>query len=430
MALKPTSMDELSESSATKKSAEPSESTSLTVTQARGVTFPLGFKAAATRAGLKSKNLDLMLLVADGPAACAGVFTKNLVAAASVGYSKEIAMIGSARAIFCNAGNANACTGPQGEADNRACAVLTAQALGLQPNQVFVASTGVIGRPMPMAKVASAVPAAAIALQEGEDADANIAQAIMTTDLRPKQIAVEILSDHWIGPLRIGAVAKGSGMIAPNMATTLGFITTDAQIASPALQRALVSVMNRTFNRVTVDGDTSTNDMVLAMASGAGPANIATDEAFQDFEAGLHHVCAYLAKEIAGDGEGATKLVTVKVKGARTDAEADKVARSIAESPLVKTALFGCDPNWGRIMAAAGRSGVIFDPARASAFIGPVQVYRGGMGADFDADAAHAYLNRKEVDIVVDLAVGPAEAFIWTCDFSYDYVRINAEYHT
>jgi glutamate N-acetyltransferase/amino-acid N-acetyltransferase len=395
-----------------------------------GITFPLGFRAAAVRAGLKSKNLDLALIVADQPCPVAGVFTLNLVKAPSVPYSERLVKNGMAQAIFVNAGNANACVGPQGDADNLECAFLTASALGIPQDFVLVASTGVIGRLMPMEKVRAAVPLAAAGIGLSTEIDADVAAAIMTTDLTQKQIAVECRSPHWQGTLRIAGVAKGSGMIAPNMATTLSFVTTDADVSSDLLQAIHSRAIDRTFNRITVDGDTSTNDMCLVLASGASGIPIKSPEAMADFETALEQVLQFLAKEIARDGEGATKLVTVQVVGGRSEEEAAKVAKTIAESPLVKTALYGCDPNWGRIMAAAGRAGVKFDPDKASAWIGDIQVFNHGVGGNFDSDAANTYLKQSEVTLTVDLASGDEAATVWTCDYSYDYIKINAEYHT
>ncbi len=396
----------------------------------RGVTFPHGFKVASVRAGLKSRHRDLVLIVSDTPATAAGVFTTNLVHAACVDYSKKIVAEGVAQAIFANAGNANACTGEQGEKDNLACAVLTSAALGIKAEHVLVGSTGVIGRPMPMEKVEAALPEAAKVLSDEAEADVEAARAILTTDTRPKKIAIEVRSPHWEGPIRLGGIAKGSGMIAPNMATTLGFITTDAKIDAHLLQGALWKAIERSFNRITVDGDTSTNDMVLVLANGASGNAVKQGQGFEEFYNALEHVCLFLAKEVARDGEGATKLVKVSVSGAGSESEAAKVAKTIAESPLVKTALFGNDPNWGRIMAAAGRAGVIFNPKEAHAWLGEHQVFVGGERAEFDPDTVHDYLKASEIEISVSIGSGPGEATFWTCDYSYDYVKINAEYHT
>lgn len=396
-----------------------------------GVTFPEGFVASGVRCGLKTEGPDLALIVCDGDAPVAGVFTTNLVQASCVRYSRRVVQGGVARAILCNAGNANACNGDQGDRDTLTMAEITGRLLGVAPRHVLIASTGVIGHPLPMARLEQGIPAAVEALDRNHGADLQVAQAIMTTDLRRKMIAATCRSDKWRGEVAIAGVCKGSGMIAPNMATMLCFLTTDAMLPAPLLQSALHRAVARSFNRVTVDGDTSTNDMVLLLAGGSGTVDISEPgPAFEDFAEALTRVCTYLAREIARDGEGATKLVEVAVQGAASDDDAECVARTIAESPLVKTALFGCDPNWGRILAAAGRSGVQFDPDRARVCIGTIEVYAEGTSRPFDRDAAHEYLTEEEVRIVVDLGSGSASATVWTCDFSYDYVRINAEYHT
>lgn len=398
--------------------------------EGRSVTFPRGFKAGALRAGLKSKRKDVALIVSEKRASAAGMFTTNVVQAPSVPFSKGIVQKGFAQAIFCNAGNANACNGPQGEKDNAQCVALAASGLGLSPESVLVASTGVIGKPMPMHLIAAASNSFEDCLGKGEEADDSVAGAILTTDTFAKQIAVELHSQCWDGSIRIGGVAKGSGMIAPNMATTLAFITTDAEIEPALLQESLKRAIDGSFNRITVDGDTSTNDMVLALANGASGVKVDSRWALAEFQSALEDVCLRLAKMVAADGEGATKLVGVTVKGAASETDAAKIARTIAESPLVKTALFGCDPNWGRIMAAAGRAGVPFDPYRAEAWIGEFQVFAQGTGCPFDRGAVNRYLGQREVQITVDLGSGEVKATFWTCDYSYDYIKINAEYHT
>jgi glutamate N-acetyltransferase/amino-acid N-acetyltransferase len=395
-----------------------------------GITYPKGFKAGAVWCGLKSKRKDLSIIFSETPASCAGVFTQNLVRASSVDHSQLVVAQGTAQAIFCNAGNANACTGEQGMADTLACASLTADALGLERDLVLVAATGVIGVPMPMERIETGVPALAHALDSGSNADEDVAHAILTTDTCPKQFSISVESRHWEGELRIAGVTKGSGMIAPNMATTLCFLTTDAAVPPHLLQQALSRAINKTYNRLTVDGDTSTNDMALILANGAGTAKVETAEAYKAFASALETVCLELAKMVARDGEGATKLVSVTVKGAPSEGAADKIAKTIAESPLVKTALFGCDPNWGRVIAAAGRAGVLFDPNQASLWFGPHLVFHQGTVASFDKAQAHADLKASEVSVVLDLNQGPASATFWTCDYSYDYIRINAEYHT
>ena len=396
-----------------------------------GITFPEGFRASGVRCGLKTAGPDLALIAADGPCSAAGVFTTNQVKASCVTWSHKVIKSGFAQAILCNAGNANACNGPQGDQDTETMAALLSRKLGSPIEQTLVASTGVIGHLMPMEKVAAGVPKAVDGLGRGAKSDDLAAKSIMTTDLRKKTIAAEASSLHWTGKIKFGGVCKGSGMIAPNMATMLCFVTTDAAIPPGLLQKALSQTVEKTFNRITVDGDTSTNDMVLVMAS--GKSNVWIDEeneAFADFTAALERVCLHLAKLVVRDGEGATKLAQVTVRGSATDGDAVKIARTIAESPLVKTALFGSDPNWGRIMMAAGRAGVAFDFTKADVFIGKTQVFGSGTGVDFDRVACSDYLKQEEISLIVDLNAGAGSADIWTCDFSYDYVRINAEYHT
>ncbi|MGC8668709.1 MAG: bifunctional glutamate N-acetyltransferase/amino-acid acetyltransferase ArgJ [Chthonomonadales bacterium] len=403
-------------------------------TRSAGITWPQGFEGAAGRAGLKAEGDDVALLLCRERAAAAGMFTTNLVHAPCVDWSRAVVQRGRARAIVCNAGNANACNGPDGVDDNARVAAVAAEVLGSDVPDVAIASTGVIGRRLPVDRICAVLPGMAAAAAKGPEVDAAIAHAILTTDTRPKQIAVEAQSSHWAGPVHFGGVCKGSGMIAPRLgpphATMLCFLTMDGAIRPQDLQQCLQYAVERTFNRLTVDGDTSTNDMVLALASGVGHAIPATEEALGDLAQVLEYVCGALARECAQDGEGATKLVEVTVRGARTEGDAARIARAIAESLLVKTALFGCDPNWGRILAAAGRCGVAFDPQSVDLVLGNVQVCRNGYGADFDRDQAKAALHQPEVRLELNIHQGTASATFWTCDLSYDYVRINAEYHT
>ncbi|MHB9023722.1 MAG: bifunctional glutamate N-acetyltransferase/amino-acid acetyltransferase ArgJ [Armatimonadota bacterium] len=394
---------------------------------AGGVTAPRGFRAAGVPCGLKKQGRDLMLLVADRACSAAGVFTQNLVKAAPVIYSAKHVKTGRAQAVVINSGVANACTGEKGMRLCTEMAFQTAQAVGIPEELVLVCSTGVIGRHLPMEKISAGILAAANELSvEGGHA---AAEAIMTTDTRSKEIAVEVQTAE--GLVRIGGMAKGSGMIAPNMATMLSVITTDAQIAPDSLQNALANVVNRTFNRVTVDGDTSTNDTVLLLASGSTGIRLTQGtQGLADFERGLNLVAENLAKDIARDGEGATKLVEIWVHGAPTNTAALSIAKTIANSPLVKTALFGNDPNWGRILAAAGRAGVPFNPNAADLDLAGIPVVRQGHPVEFDPAVASAALKTSEVVISLSLAEGEGEAVAWTCDFSYDYIRINADYTT
>lgn len=405
-----------------------------------GVTAPKGFRAAGVHAGIKRKRKDVAVIVSDVPAAAAGTYTTNVVQAAPIHVTKEHIAKGPIRAIVCNSGNANAVTGAEGLADARQMAVWTADAIGVAPEEIAVASTGVIGVRLPMEKVADGIKRAVAALDVGdwgqsgeENSDSGsmaAARAIMTTDTRPKQIAVELTLKG--KTVRIGAIAKGSGMIHPNMATMLAFVTTDAAVAPETLQQVVSRSVERTYNRITVDGDTSTNDMVVVLANGLAenePLH-ADDPELVVFEEALNYVNTYLAKEIARDGEGATKLIEVRVEGAASEADALQVARSIAGSSLVKTAVYGNDANWGRILAAAGYSGVQFDPSAVDIFIGDVAVARQGAGAAFDEEKAALVLQQPEVVLTVQLNAGDASATVWTCDLTEDYVKINASYRT
>lgn len=400
-----------------------------------GVTAPRGFRAAGVACGIKRRNpslpaaaLDLALIVADAPSAAAAVFTTNKAVAAPVVVSREHLRRsgGVVSAIVVNSGCANACTGEAGLAVAREMAAAAAAAAGCQPDQVLVSSTGVIGVPLDIAKVRAGITAAMRALgAAGSDA---AMRAIMTTDPFPKAKAVAVESSA--GTFRVGGIAKGSGMIEPRMATMLGFLTTDARVAPDVLQRALRRVADETFNAITVDGECSTNDCVFLIASGASGISITRDDdpALLD---GLRAVSGHLAREIVRGGEGATKLVTVQVTGAASREDAWLAARTIANSPLVKTAIHGGDPNWGRLVAAAGRSGAAFVLDRASVAVGPVQVFVTGVPHDERAEQAAAEMQGKTVTVTVDLGTGGADAAtMWTCDFSAEYVRINAEYRT
>jgi glutamate N-acetyltransferase/amino-acid N-acetyltransferase len=393
-----------------------------------GVATPLGFRAAGISAGIKaSGNPDLALLVADAPAQVAAVFTTNKVIAAPVVVSREhlARSGGTVRAIVVNSGCANACTGDAGMRDAREMTAETARLVGCPVEQVLVASTGVIGVGLPMDKVRGGLPAAFNAL--GADHGPEAARAIMTTDLWPKESAARFS----IGgrDALIGGMAKGAGMIEPMMATMLGFLTTDAAVPTALLDRALREAVDRTFNAITVDGDSSTNDCVLLLASGA--SGVVVDEAgYGAFVEGLTAVCRELALAIVRGGEGATKLVAVNVTGAATSAEARKAAKVIANSLLVKTAIHGGDPNWGRLICAAGRAGVAFDASRAAVTMGPLVLFKDGQPHDELAPAAAEYLKGADLSIGVDLGSGAASSTVWTCDLSAEYVRINADYRT
>jgi glutamate N-acetyltransferase/amino-acid acetyltransferase len=401
-----------------------------------GVCAARGFAAAGVRCGIKrSQRRDVALILATmGEAVAAGVFTTNVVRAPSVDRNERLLLRSPlVRAVVVNAGNANAGNGAQGERDNEAMARFAAEALEVDPGLVLTASTGVIGTPLPMDLLAQGIRDAATEVAPTPEAAANASEAILTTDLVAKEAAFSVVLPESGVSVIVGGMAKGSGMIAPNMATMLGFITTDALVAPSVLDAALRAAVEVSFNSLTVDGDTSTNDLCLLLASGMAdnpPIEQASGPDYDAFVAAVTHVCLHLAKAVARDGEGATKLVTVRVTGAETSADARKVARTIAESPLVKTALFGNDPNWGRILAAAGRAGVRFDPKRATADLAGVRIFAAGTPTAFDGPALSKAMSAPEVEIAVDLGMGTAEATVYTCDLSYDYVRINAEYHT
>ncbi len=398
-----------------------------------GVTSPKGYKAAGIHAGLKKKKKDLALLVSDTPAVAAGVFTRNVVAAAPVLYCKEVLKAPHVRGLVVNSGNANACTGDQGLENARAMGAAAAAAVGAEPEEMLVSSTGVIGYQLPMEKIRAGISQAAEHLSAGHGHDA--AKAIMTTDTFSKEIAVRFPLGE--ATVTVGGMSKGSGMIHPNMATMLCFVTTDCAIGKECLQGMVSDITDRTFNMITVDGDTSTNDMLLVLANGqaenpeiTGPA----DEGYAAFYDALYLVCRHLAIEIARDGEGATKLVTVQVSGAASLADARIAAKSVCSSNLVKTAVFGEDANWGRILAAVGYSGISFDPygvdIAISSAAGSIQVALKGTGIGFSEEEALKILKEKEITFEIRLSEGSASATAWCCDFSYDYVKINASYRS
>lgn len=394
-----------------------------------GVTFPQGFKAAGVKAGIKkSGNLDVAVIYTEREAAVAGVFTQNAVAAASVSVSKEVVATGTAHAVAANAGCANACTGEQGEKDARATQEITAEALGCTAEDVIVASTGVIGVNLPMDKMEKGLRAAVAALSA--DGSENAGNAILTTDTYSKSCAAEV--EIAGKKVRFGAIAKGSGMIQPNMATMLCFITTDAAIDSRLLQKALSETTEVSFNMISIDGDMSTNDMAVVLANGAaGNARIQAEGAdYEAFKKTLESICKGLAQRIAADGEGATKFLTVNVSGTKSFADAKTIAMSVAKSPLVKTAFFGEDPNWGRVICAVGYAGIPMDPKTTVVKFGGIPVYANGVGAACDEEALRAVMGEHDIAIDIDMGAGEASATVWTCDFSYAYVKINGEYHT
>ena len=392
--------------------------------------FPKGFKAAAYSAGIKkSGKLDLALICADKPVECAGVFTTNKVVAAPVRVTASRIRQGLCQAILVNSGNANACTGNQGLQDARRCGELVAEALDIAPELVAVSSTGVIGVPLPMHCFEEHVPSLCRMLSH--DQFDGVAKAMMTTDAFPKMCGRTINIDGQ--EVRLLGLAKGAGMIHPDMATMLAFVVTDAVLADGLLDEALQQSVNASFNRITVDRDTSTNDMALLLASGDAENQEISEGsvALGQFCGALNEIMLELAKMIARDGEGATKLVRIQINGAVTDADALLAARSIATSQLVKTAFFGEDANWGRIIAAVGYSGADVDPDKVNISFDDVAMVSNGLGLDFAQEArASEVLKKPEFTVTVDLALGEGSAYYYTSDLTYDYVKINADYRT
>ncbi len=394
------------------------------------LTAPQGFIAAGVKAGIKvSGNHDVAVIYSTVPAACGAVFTQNKMCAAPVLVSREVNKEASAQAIVVNSGCANACTGEQGIADAKKMQAHAAELLGIEPQQVFVCSTGVIGQFLPMDKLLTGIADAVDSLDENEGE--SCALAIQTTDTFVKKAAYEVT----IGgkKVTVAGIAKGAGMIHPNMATMLTFITTDAAVAPDVLKRAVKAAADKSFNMVVVDGDTSTNDSMIVLANGLAENEIIISEEHPDypvfFEALL--ACATdLAKMIARDGEGATKFLEVNVIGAASWEDAKTAAMAIAKSPLVKTAFFGEDPNWGRIVCAAGYSGAQMTADKVNLSIGGIRLVENGMNCNIPASELAPIMAEHDISMTVDLAAGDAEATVWTCDFSYEYVKINGEYHT
>jgi glutamate N-acetyltransferase/amino-acid N-acetyltransferase len=395
--------------------------------------LPHGFRFAATACGLKKTGaLDLALLCSDFPASAAAVFTQNLVVAAPVVISRNHLRNskGRMRAVVVNAGNANCATGLAGYTAAQRTIAEAAKRLGCRTDELFVCSTGVIGVTLPVEKILRALPVIARHRRPSARSFAELSLAICTTDTRPKTAAASFKMAgrriHFVG------CAKGAGMIHPNMATMLAFVITDAAIAPGLLQKALREVTSRTFNAISIDGDTSTNDTLLILANGAAdaPKIKAGTAAHRAFIEALEEVCRSLALQIVADGEGAQRVIEIEVRGAKSDAAARRIAETIATSPLVKTAFAGGDPNWGRIFAAAGRSGIRFDPSRVDITMAGVPVLRHGKPLEFNERAASNRLLAKHVPIVVNMHAGEALARYWTCDFTAEYVRINASYRT
>ncbi len=388
-----------------------------------------GFRFAGIVSGLRSEpdRRDLAVIVSDSPATAAGVFTQNQVCAAPVQVSRARLPRGDARAVVICSGNANACTGDQGLRDAERMAELVAKDLGCSPTQVLVASTGVIGRPLPMAVLEAGIPKAVAAAAPGPIHFADAAHAILTTDTKIKVSTRELPLSG--GPVRVTGFAKGAAMIGPNMATMLGFIATDASIAPDFAQTVLKRAADDTFNCISVEGHTSTNDTVFLLANGSGP-HLMGDDA-KRFEQAVHAVSQDLARQIASDAEGANHLITLEVEGCRSDADARTIAAAVANSALVKTAVFGADPNWGRVVSAAGYAGVPFAEKDLSLWMGDLLLYKDGTPLPFDAASASAYLKaNREVHFRLRFNLGPGRCTFYTCDLTYEYVKLNADYTT
>ncbi|WP_339170866.1 bifunctional ornithine acetyltransferase/N-acetylglutamate synthase [Anoxybacillus sp. FSL W8-1294] len=393
------------------------------------IVTPKGFQAAGVHAGLHYTKKDLGVIVCDVPATCAAVYTQNVFQAAPLQVTKEsIAVENKLQAVIVNSAYANACTGEQGLKDAYDMRKLCAEAFGLHEHLVAVASTGVIGEYLPMEKIRASIPK--LKPKAEWDSAVDFQTAILTTDLVMKKTCYETIVDGQV--VTVAGAAKGSGMIHPNMATMLAFITTDANIPSDVLQDALRSITNVSFNQITVDGETSTNDMVIVMASGlAGNETLSPQHPdWENFYEALRQTCEHLAKQIARDGEGATKLIEARVKGARTDEEAKWAAKHIVGSNLVKTAVYGADANWGRIIGAIGHSGAYINPDCVDVWIGSIQMLKQSQPVPFSEEEAKATLMEDVVVITVDLHVGEGEGIAWGCDLTYDYIKINASYRT
>jgi glutamate N-acetyltransferase/amino-acid N-acetyltransferase len=388
--------------------------------------LPKGFRFAGIHSGLRASEpgrLDLALIVSDVPAAAAGVFTQNRVAAAPVYVCKERLPRSDAHGIVVCSGNANACTGEQGMRDARRMCELAAREIGCSPEQLLVASTGVIGRLLPMDVFESGIPAAAKRLGHSQADFESAATAILTTDTRIKTALRQV------GPRVVAGFAKGAAMIGPNMATMLGFVLTDAPVRPGDLQSMLCTTVEKSFNCISVEGHTSTNDSVLILANGQGPA--LNGRALEQFAVAVQEVCADLACAIAADAEGANHLIIIDVEGCRTEADAKKIAKTIAESALVKTAIYGADPNWGRFVSAAGYSGIEFEEKDLSCWMGPFELYQTGSPLPFDPKAASTYLkDNREVHLRLKFALGSESCRFYTCDLTTEYVRLNADYTT
>lgn len=406
------------------------------VTIAGGVTSPKGFAASSYAAGIKYKDReDMALIYSEQPCTVAGVFTSNVVKAAPVVWDRQVVeKADCVRAVIINSGIANACTGEEGMKICRATAEAAAEAIGGSPENILVASTGVIGMQIPTDRIVHGTRELLKAKQTTKEAGTKAAQAIMTTDTHKKETAMTVTLGS--GTITIGGMCKGSGMIHPDMCTMLGFITTDAAISKILLQKALSDIVQDTFNMISVDGDTSTNDTLVILANGmAGNQEImAEDEDYQTFKDALYQICEYLAKQMAGDGEGATALLEVTVQGAGTKEDAKILAKSVVCSSLVKAMIYGHDANAGRIMCALGYSGIDFQPEKVDLYFnskaGKILIFQGGIAAEYSEEEATRILSEPEVTVIVDMHEGDASATAWGCDLTYDYVKINADYRS
>lgn len=389
-----------------------------------GITKVKGVKGQGIHAGFKKEKLDFTIIYSEKLCNAAGVFTKNKAAAAPVLLDRKFISDGKAQAIVCNSGFANACTGKKGIEDAIYTAEYASRKLGIKKEDCLVFSTGKIGIPLPMEKMINAIDKTISLIDTSDEASKNVANAIMTTDLVSKEITVE--NEGYI----ISGIAKGSGMINPNMATMLCFIFTDAEVDTDILNDSLKSSVDKSFNRISVDGDTSTNDSVVILANGLSNVKINTENKVESFKSALVHVCIELAKKIARDGEGATKLIECECIGAKNQEDADKISKAVISSSLVKSAIFGEDPNWGRIMAAVGYSGAEMNLEKIDVFIGDLKIVKNGVDAGISKEESRKELQKDSVKITINMNLGDFSSKAWGCDLSYDYVKINAQYHT
>lgn len=389
-----------------------------------GITAVKGIKGQGIHAGFKKNKLDFAIIYSEVICNAAGVFTKNKAAAAPVILDRKFLSDGKAQAIVCNSGFANACTGEKGMKDALFMAEYTSEKLGIKKENCLVFSTGVIGIPLPMGVMKNAIDTTTPLLESSSDASENIANAILTTDLVKKEITIE--NDNYV----ISGVTKGSGMINPNMATMLCFIFTDADVSSTILDECLKSSVNKSFNRISVDGDTSTNDSVVILANGLSKVKVDTIDKIESFSKALDFVCVELAKKIARDGEGATKLIECECVNAKSQEDAERISKSVIDSSLVKSAVFGEDPNWGRIIAAVGYSGAEMELDKIEIYLGNIRVVSKGIGVSFSQEEAKKELQKECVNITINMNLGDFCSRAWGCDLSYNYVKINAQYHT